>query len=117
VVEPKTICLNSKGGRNGVNGLQPSIKDRIYDSKGVSTAVTTSNFFMPNYTTDNDFRIRKLTPKECFRLQNIKDEDFEKAEKVNSNSQLYKQAGNGISVNVPMEIYKQLQEFGYIERN
>jgi len=63
------------------------------------------------------FRIRKLTPKETWRLQNIKDEDFEKAEKVNSNSQLYKQAGNGISVNVPMEIYKQLQEFRYIERN
>ena len=35
-------------------------------------------------------RIRKLTPKECFRLMDFDDEDFEKAAQVNSNSQLYK---------------------------
>lgn len=39
-----------------------------------------------------DYRIRKLTPKECWRLMGFNDEDFEKAEKVNSNTQLYKQA-------------------------
>lgn len=44
--------------------------------------------------------IRKLTPKECFRLQGWDDEDFEKAQLVNSDSQLYKQAGNGVTVNV-----------------
>jgi DNA (cytosine-5)-methyltransferase 1 len=44
--------------------------------------------------------IRKLTPKECFRLQGWDDESFQKAEFVNSNSQLYKQAGNGVTVNV-----------------
>ena len=45
-------------------------------------------------------RIRKLTPKECWRLMGFDDSDFEKAEKVNSNTQLYKQAGNSIVVNV-----------------
>lgn len=45
-------------------------------------------------------RIRKLTPKECWRLMGFDDSDFEKAAKVNSNSQLYKQAGNSIVVNV-----------------
>lgn len=44
--------------------------------------------------------IRKLTPKECFRLQGWTDDYFERAEFVNSNSQLYKQAGNGVTVNV-----------------
>lgn len=44
--------------------------------------------------------IRKLTPKECFRLQGWTDDYFEKAEFVNSDSQLYKQAGNGVTVNV-----------------
>lgn len=44
--------------------------------------------------------IRKLTPKECFRLQGWSDEDFEKAQQFNSDSQLYKQAGNGVTVNV-----------------
>ena len=45
-------------------------------------------------------RIRKLTPKECWRLMGFDDEDYEKAAKVNSNTQLYKQAGNSIVVNV-----------------
>ena len=44
--------------------------------------------------------IRKLTPRECFRLQGWTDDYFERAEFVNSNSQLYKQAGNGVTVNV-----------------
>ena len=48
----------------------------------------------------NNLRIRKLTPKECWRLMGFDDEDFNKAEKVNSNTQLYKQAGNSIVVNV-----------------
>ena len=48
----------------------------------------------------NGLRIRKLTPKECWRLMGFDDNDFDKAEKVNSNTQLYKQAGNSIVVNV-----------------
>lgn len=54
------------------------------------------------------FRIRKLTPKECWRLMGFSDEDFAKAEKVNSNTQLYKQAGNSIVVDVLMAIFKEL---------
>ena len=48
----------------------------------------------------NNLRIRKLTPKECWRLMGFDDSDFEKAAKINSNTQLYKQAGNSIVVNV-----------------
>lgn len=57
---------------------------------------------------EKGFRIRKLTPKECFRLQGWDDESFERAAKVCSNSQLYKQAGNGVTVNVIYEIAKRL---------
>ena len=57
---------------------------------------------------NSKYRIRKLTPRECWRLMNFSDEDFEKAEKVNSNSQLYKQAGNSICVNVLCAIFSQL---------
>ena len=53
-------------------------------------------------------RIRKLTPKECWRLMGFDDEDFEKAAKVNSNTQLYKQAGNSIVVNVLEAILRNL---------
>jgi site-specific DNA-cytosine methylase len=55
-----------------------------------------------------NLRIRKLTPKECWRLMGFDDEDFTKAEKVCSNSQLYKQAGNSIVVNVLEAIFKEL---------
>jgi DNA (cytosine-5)-methyltransferase 1 len=57
---------------------------------------------------ENDCRIRKLTPKECFRLMGFDDADFEKASQVNSNSQLYKQAGNSIVVNVLEAIFTNL---------
>jgi DNA (cytosine-5)-methyltransferase 1 len=53
------------------------------------------------------YRIRKVTPKECWRLMGFSDEDFEKAEKVNSNSQLYKQAGNSIVVQVLEAVFKE----------
>ena len=52
--------------------------------------------------------IRKLTPKECFRLQGWTDDYFEKAEFVNSDSQLYKQAGNGVTVTVIEAIARKL---------
>nr|DAX80776.1 MAG TPA: Cytosine specific methyltransferase [Caudoviricetes sp.] len=55
-----------------------------------------------------DFRIRKLTPKECWRLQGFPDWAFERAAKVNSNSQLYKQAGNSVTVNVIEAIARRL---------
>ena len=60
-------------------------------------------------TVDN-YRIRKLTPKECWRLMGFDDADFRKAEQVNSNTQLYKQAGNSIVVNVLEAILKNLLE-------
>lgn len=53
--------------------------------------------------------IRRLTPKECFRLQGWTDDYFEKAEFVNSDSQLYKQAGNGVTVNVIKAIAENLE--------
>ena len=55
-------------------------------------------------------RIRKLTPKECWRLQGFSDEQYEKAAAVNSNSQLYKQAGNAVTVNVVEEIGRHIME-------
>jgi DNA-cytosine methyltransferase len=75
------------------NGLSPT----VMENHGTVTAIQQSNL-----------KIRKLTPKECWRLMGFSDEDFDKASKVNSNSQLYKQAGNSIVVNVLMEIFKKM---------
>jgi DNA (cytosine-5)-methyltransferase 1 len=56
----------------------------------------------------NGYRIRRLTPLECFRLQGFPDEAFFRAEKVNSDTQLYKQAGNSITTCVMVELFKKI---------
>lgn len=71
---------------------------------GVAKTLATSD----NQGCLDGVRIRKLTPKECWRLMGFRDEDYEKAEKVNSNTQLYKQAGNSIVVPVLEAIIKNL---------
>ena len=72
---------------------------------------TSQTITMPNHNNQelfNGLRIRKLTPLECWRLMGFDDEDYYKAEKVNSNTQLYKQAGNSIVVNVLYAILQNL---------
>ena len=76
------------------NGITPTVRE----NHGQVTAI------------NQNLRIRKLTPKECWRLMGFDDIDFERSTKVNSNTQLYKQAGNSIVVNVLEEILKKLVE-------
>ena len=59
---------------------------------------------------NNNLRIRKLTPLECWRLMDFDDEDFCKAEAIESNTQLYAQAGNSIVVNCLVAIFGQMFE-------
>lgn len=59
---------------------------------------------------DEAIRIRRLTPRECFRLQGFTDEQFDRAAAVNSETQLYKQAGNAVTVNVVEEIGRHIKE-------
>ena len=64
-----------------------------------------------NYVVEENIKIRKLTPKECWRLMGFTDNDFEKAKSTgNSNTQLYKQAGNSIVVKVLEKIFINLLE-------
>ena len=77
------------------------------DSKGVVIGTIYTKGGLKTMS-GQDLRIRKLTPKECWRLMGCSDEDFHKAEQVNSNSQLYKQAGNAIVVDVLEAIFKQM---------
>lgn len=60
---------------------------------------------------DCQIAIRKLTPKECFRLQAFSDELFEKARFVNSDSQLYKQAGNSVTTTIPQAIGEAIKKY------
>ena len=95
-----TRCLNSK-----VDGKQPKVQDRVYSDDGCATAVTTS--FMPSISTD--FRIRKLTERECFRLMGVHEDDIDKLLKAGiSKTQLYKLAGNSIVCDVLMAIFDKM---------
>lgn len=64
---------------------------------------------------DQCIKIRKLTPRECWRLQGFTDEQFDKAAAINSNSQLYKQAGNAVTVSVVAEIGRHIMSIGDVE--
>lgn len=122
-------CLNCMGG----GGLEPKIKVKEATKQGYAEAEIgdSVNLSHPNSKTrcgrvgkqiantlltgesqgvvEPDFRIRKLTPRECWRLQGFPDWAFDKAQEVNSNSQLYKQAGNSVTVNVIAAIAKELK--------
>lgn len=81
------------------------------DKSGCSPTLTTrpEGFKTAILPVTDDIRIRKLTPKECFRLMGFSDENFDAAQSVGiSNSQLYKQAGNSIVVDVLYYIYREL---------
>ena len=98
----KTLCLNSK-----VDGKQPSLEHRIYDAEGVSTAMTTG--FLPSRKESTSYRIRKLTPRECFRLMGVTESDIDKIQQSGvSQSQQYKMAGNSIVVDCLYHMFRKM---------
>lgn len=82
-------------------------RGRVQNGGQVSPALTVSGVDGIRKV-ESPYRIRKLTPLECWRLMGFTDEDFHKAEAVNSNTQLYKQAGNSIVVDVLKAIFEQM---------
>lgn len=85
--------------------------NRVYDAGSIAVALMSNpvgNAGGNSSLYQHNYRIRKLTPKECWRLMGFDDADFEKAEQVCSNTQLYKQAGNSIVVNVLEAIFGNL---------
>lgn len=91
------------------DGLCPTIRNKggIKENEFFN-AVMRSSTECGNNGIVEGFRVRKLTPKECWRLMGFDDDSFSRAEKVVSNSQLYKQAGNSIVVDVLMAIFQKL---------
>ena len=81
---------------------------RVYAKDGIAPCLNTMNGGGRQPMIPDGMRVRKLTPKECFRLQGFPDEYFERAASVCSDSQLYKQIGNSVTVNAFYEIAKRL---------
>ncbi|HEM3544417.1 TPA: DNA cytosine methyltransferase [Streptococcus suis] len=130
VYDPNGIAPTIRTMQGG--GLEPKIAIKEATTKGYSEATVgdSVNLSHPNSTTRRgrvgkqvantlltgegqgvvtpNFRIRKLTPRECWRLQGFPDWAFDRAQAVNSNSQLYKQAGNSVTVNVIEAIARRL---------
>lgn len=105
----KPRVIGGIGEKKSNNNTQWYQQDRIYDN---NLAISITTCFNPYYKDRggkmDTLRIRKLTPKECFRLMGVKDEDFEKIAKNQSDSSLYHLAGDSIVVNVLMAIFKEL---------
>ncbi len=103
---PGSKTRRGRVGRDVANTLDTSCNQGIFVQ--VSEELTIYAVWYKKYQCY--IAIRKLTPKECFRLQGWTDDYFEKAEFVNSDSQLYKQAGNGVTVNVIRAIAEKIGE-------
>ena len=82
---------------------------RVYSPAGLAPCLNTMQGGQREPKIFIDGKVRKLTPKECWRLQGFPDWAFDKAQEVNSNSQLYKQAGNSVTINVIATIAKELE--------
>ena len=105
-------CIGASRGRNPENPSDrtagaPTEQQLEFNTKGTSNTITTVQ--KDNYVVEPSFRIRKLTPRECFRLMGMKDDDIDKIQQAGiSNTQQYKLSGNSIVVNVLEAIFKKL---------
>lgn len=80
----------------------------VFSDQGLAPTIVADSHGYANQHIYIAYRIRKLTPLECFRLMGVSDEDALKMMKINSNTQCYKQAGNSIVVDVMVEMFKKL---------
>ena len=110
------MLIGASRGRNPANSSDrttgaPTEQRLEINDNGTSNTLTSVQ--KDNYVVEigQDITIRKLTPKECWRLQSFTDEQFQKAQEDGlSNTQLYKQAGNAVTVNVIIELAKKIKD-------
>ena len=109
----KIFPIPPKTQSEGIKHIK-NVTKKVFDVTGISPTILTANTgkYEKNILTENCGKtvVRKLTPKECFRLQGFPDSYFEKARELNLDTQLYKQAGNSVTVNVIYEIAKKLKK-------
>lgn len=94
-----------KVGQISSNGSQCGT---VISDNGISANLVAGTHGYANSHIATQYRIRKLTPRECGRLMGVSNEDIDKMAVVNSNTQLYKQFGNSIFVDVMCAMFKNL---------
>ena len=98
----QVVAVASRGRYDGKGGTQQQLELR---KDSVSNALTTVQ--SDSMITQN-FKVRRLTPLECWRLMGFTDEDFNKSQKVLSNTKLYERAGRGIVVPMLEAVFEKL---------
>ena len=107
IIEPRIAAIRGRNPNNPSDRTAGSTTQQRLEIGGdCSNTLTTVQ--KDNVLIEPNIRVRKLTPKECWRLMGFDDEDYERAAGVVSKSQLYRQAGNSIVVNVLMAIFKEM---------
>ena len=114
--DPAKVLIGASRGRNPANSSDrttgaPTEQRLEINENGTSNTLTSVQ--KDNYVVEigQDITIRKLSPKECWRLQSFTDEQFQKAQDAGlSATQLYKQAGNAVTVNVIKELAKKIKK-------
>lgn len=108
VLTPDRANKRQNGRRFKTDG-EPMFTLTAQDRHGTVVAGNLALNTMQGGDRQPKIRVRKLTPRECWRLQGFPDWAFDKAQEVNSNSQLYKQAGNSVTVNVIKAIAERME--------
>lgn len=100
-------CFHSIRHNPSDRSVGSSTEQRLeVNTQGTSNCLTSVQ--KDNLVIEPQYRIRKLTPRECGKLMGVSDEDISKMAAVNSNTQLYKQFGNSIVVDVMCAMFKNL---------
>ncbi len=102
-----STCISTQSN-NLLQKIKVPIKTNILESPNLKRQLCNKLVGSGKVREKTDYRIRKLTPRECFRLMGVKDEDFDKVAANQSNASLYHLAGDSIVVNVLMAIFKQM---------
>ena len=116
VLEPFIVASRGRNPENPSDRTTGSPTEQRLEPNTQGTTNTLTSVQKDNLLVEPPaFRIRKLTPKECWRLQGFSDDDFNKAAEHVSNTQLYKQAGNSITVDVLVYIFAELVKMFEVE--
>lgn len=99
-----------RGGVFNISYPNGNMRGRVIDEGKTTPTLETSCNVGYVEMDGRKVRVRKLTPRECFRLQGFPDEYFDRAAAVCSDAQLYKQAGNSVTVNVIYEFAKRFKK-------
>lgn len=107
-VQKDNLLLENNIQKVGQISSDGSQRGTVISDNGISANLVAGTHGYANSHIATKYRIRKLTPRECGRLMGVSDEDIFKMEAVNSNTQLYKQFGNSIVVDVMCAMFRNL---------